>query len=335
MEINETLFAEQFEIEAIERIKKFARLANKMGFIPVLGFSGGKDSQVCYDLCKRAGIEFRAVFNHCFESAETLKFIRENYPEVEWRREVKQGFFANIRENHNCLLPTVEAAYCCEDYKHNRKYIDSASIVGVRRAESAKRAERKVLETKNITTLKKNSETIYSFFDTSCVASGAASEIQLKPIVDWSDDDVWGYIKRHALKINPTYKTNRRVGCVICPKTNFTSNYNALMRWPKLIDCVIWSRGKREDINWIITSEERNCVNDKVYYVCRWLNHSFRPFTAKQEKLCSKVIENYKKQNEQGKCKRKDSPRPGRCVPDNRQAGQVQALVRTGAASGN
>lgn len=60
MQINETLFAEQFEIEAIERIQKFARLADKMGFVPVLGFSGGKDSQVCYDLCKRAGIEFRA-----------------------------------------------------------------------------------------------------------------------------------------------------------------------------------------------------------------------------------------------------------------------------------
>ena len=296
MEINETLFAEQFEIEAIERIQKFARLADKMGFVPVLGFSGGKDSQVCYDLCKRAGIKFRAVFNHCFESAETLKFIRENYPEVEWRREVKQGFFANIRENHNCLLPTVEAAYCCVDYKHNRKYVDSASIVGVRRAESAKRAERKVLETKNKTTLKKNSETIYSFFDTSCVASGAASEIQLKPIVDWSDDDVWGYIKRHGLKINPAYKTTRRVGCVICPKANFTSNYNALMRWPKLIDCVIWSRGGREDIDWIITSEQRDCVNDKAYYVCRWLNHSFRPFTQKQEKLCAEVIEKYKKQ---------------------------------------
>lgn len=88
-----SLFDEQYEIEAIERIRKFASLSQKMGFIPVLGFSGGKDSQVCYDLCKRAGIVFRAVFNHCFESAQTLNFIRTQYPEVEWRREVKQGFF--------------------------------------------------------------------------------------------------------------------------------------------------------------------------------------------------------------------------------------------------
>ncbi len=289
-----TLFAEQFEQEAIERIQKFARLAEKMGFVPVLGFSGGKDSIVCYDLCKRAGIEFRAVFNHCFESAETLKFIREQYPAVEWRREVKQGFFENVRRNHNGMLPTVEFSYCCEDYKHNRKYVDDASIVGVRRAESAKRATRNVLETKNKTTLKKNGQTIGQYFSAQCVSSGAPSEIQLNPIVDWSDEDVWGYIHRYNLPINPAYKTARRVGCIICPKANFTSNYRALMKWPKLIDCVIKARGGREDADWIITADGVDNADNKPYYVCRWLNHSFRPFTDKQEQLCKEVIEKYK-----------------------------------------
>lgn len=287
------LFDKIYEEEAIRRIQKFARLSEMMGYIPVLGFSGGKDSQVCYDLCKRAGIKFRAVFNHCFESAETLKFIRKNYPEIEWRREVKQGFFENISKNHSSLLPTVEFAYCCKDYKHNPKYVDDASIVGVRKAESAKRSKRKVLETKNKSTLKKNSETIHSFFDTSCVASGAASEIQLKPIVDWSDDDVWDYIRRHNLPINPEYKNARRVGCLICPKANFTSNYHALLRYPKLIDCVIKARQKRENIDWVISSDGKDYADNKPLYVCRWLNHSFRPFTKKQTELCRQVIDNY------------------------------------------
>jgi len=293
MEITDTLFTDQIEIEAIERIQKFSRLAEKMGYIPVLGFSGGKDSQVCYDLCKRAGIKFRAVFNHCFESGETLKFIRENYPEVEWRREVKEGFFENISKNHSSILPTVEFAYCCEDYKHNKKYVDDASIVGVRRSESAKRAKRNVLETKNKTTLKRNCGTIYSFFDTSCVASGAASEIQLKPIVDWSDDEVWNYVRRHNLPINPEYKNARRVGCLLCPKANFSSNYRALLRWPKLIDCVIKTRQKREDIDWVITSDGLDFSDNKQLYVCRWLNHSFRPFSKKQKELADVVLAAY------------------------------------------
>lgn len=136
-----TLFDEEFEQEAIERIRKFARLAEKMGFEPVLGFSGGKDSQVVYDLCRRAGIKFTAKFNHCFETNTTMRFIREYYSDVVWRRVVKQGFFENIRINHKGLLPTVEMAFCCADYKHNAHYIDDAVITGVRRAESAKRAK--------------------------------------------------------------------------------------------------------------------------------------------------------------------------------------------------
>lgn len=200
-----TLFDEQFEQEAIERIRKFGRLAEKMGYVPVVGFSGGKDSQVVYDLCKRSGIKIEAKFNHCFETAETMRFIRKYYPDVIWRREVKQGFFENIRKNHNGYLPTSEAAYCCADYKHNAKYVDDASIVGVRRQESQGRMDRKTLETKNKTILKKNKTLINEFFSENCVASGAPSEIQLKPIIDWSKEDVWGYIKRRQLPVNQEY----------------------------------------------------------------------------------------------------------------------------------
>lgn len=281
------------EDEAIERIVRFGLLAKKMGYVPVLGFSGGKDSQVCYDLCKRSGIEFLAVFNHCFESATTLKFIRDFYPDVEWRREVKEGFFENISKNHASMLPTVEKAYCCVDYKHNPAYVDDASIVGVRRAESQKRRKKMVLETKNKTILKRNRETISAYFSTGCVASGATSEIQLKPIVDWTDDEVWGYIERHNLPINPEYRVSRRVGCIICPKANFTSNFDSLMRFPKLIDCVIKAREQRKDYDWIITSDGKDYADNKPLYVCRWLNHSFRPFSKKQEKLCEEVLRRY------------------------------------------
>lgn len=86
------LFAEEIEQTAIERIQKFSKIAKKMGFEVRLGFSGGKDSQVCYDLCKRSGIEFKSYFNHSFESTITLNFIKENYPDVIRRRDYKYGF---------------------------------------------------------------------------------------------------------------------------------------------------------------------------------------------------------------------------------------------------
>lgn len=84
-----TLFQEEIENNAIERIIKFAKIAESLNFKIAVAFSGGKDSQVIYDLCKRSGIPFTAYFNHSFESSTTLQFIREYYPDVIWRRDYK------------------------------------------------------------------------------------------------------------------------------------------------------------------------------------------------------------------------------------------------------
>lgn len=62
------LFTFENERIAIERIQKFERIANAMGFDIYLAFSGGKDSQVIYDLAKRSGIKFKAYYNVAFES---------------------------------------------------------------------------------------------------------------------------------------------------------------------------------------------------------------------------------------------------------------------------
>lgn len=290
-----TLFDEQFEQEAIERIRKFARIAEKMGFDVCVGFSGGKDSQVVLDLVRRSGIQYKAYFNHAFESQTTLQFIRKYYPDVIWRREQKAGWIQNIWQNHNCLLPTTEKAYCCVDYKHNPKQVDACSIVGVRRAESAKRANRKVFETKSKTTQKQNKALFREYFTENCTGSGSPSIIQLKPIVDWSDENVWQYIHTYNLPINPEYQQTNRVGCLICPKANISRNAPALLKYPKLIDCIIYARSKRANVDWMITAENKDYTNNKVEYICRWLNHSFRPFTKKQAELCEKIKENYNK----------------------------------------
>jgi len=298
------LFEKEIEDTAIERIWKFSKIANAMKFDICVSFSGGKDSQVVYDLCKRSGIDFKAYFNHSFESCTTLRFIHKNYPEVICRRDHKFGFIQNIRVNHGGFLPTVQAAYCCNDYKHNPKYVDECSIVGVRKAESARRRNRTAIEIKNKTILKKNKALIDDYFEEHCQSTGTASVIQLKPIIDWTDDDVWNYIHTHGLPINPEYLNGRkRVGCIVCPKANFTNNAARLIKYPKLIDAFILAREKgRCDIDWIITSESKDYSDDKVQYICRWLNHSFMPFTKKQEALYGKVREAYdnmkKKQNE-------------------------------------
>lgn len=287
------LFALEMENTAISRIRKFATIANTLGFEIALGFSGGKDSQVTYDLCKRAGVPFKAYYNVAFESATTKRFIRENYPNVIWRRDHKFGFIENIGKNHQGLLPTVERAYCCADYKHNPKYVDKCSIVGVRKAESAARSSRTAISFKNKTTKKQMAKAVGQYFIENCQSVGTASVIQLLPIVDWTDGDVWDYIHRHNLPINEEYKTTKRVGCIVCPKQNFTHNYKSLLRYPKLIDAFIRAKEKSPRCDWIITSDNIDYSNDKVYYICRWLNRSFRPFSKRQQKEYELVKEAY------------------------------------------
>ena len=290
------LFLEQFEEQAIDRIVRFSKIACKMGFEICLGFSGGKDSQVCYHLCKRAGITFKAYYNHCFESGTTRRFIRENYPDVIYRRVVKEGFVRNIQVNHKGLLPTVQIAYCCNDYKHNYKFVDDCSITGVRKAESYSRRKRTALSLRNKTVLKKNKAFITDYFEEHCQSVGDASIIALKPIVDWSDGDVWEYIKKYDIPINPEYKSSRRIGCIVCPKANFNSNYAALIKYPKLIDSFISAKEKgAPNGSWLITASSEDCREDKCYYICRWLNHSFMPFTKKQWKLYELVKNEYAK----------------------------------------
>ena len=292
------MFEEEFEKQAIDRIRRFAKLAKSMGFEVCLGFSGGKDSQVTYDLCKRSGIEFKAFFNHSFESSTTMHFIKEHYPEVKWRREHHAGFIENIWKYHGGMLPDTRHAYCCYNYKHNPKYVDDASILGVRKAESAKRAKHTVLGIKNKTTLKKNKTKINEYFYEHCQNLGATSTILLLPIVDWTEEDVWTYIKHHNLPVNPEYSVGgaRRVGCVICPKASFNRNAIELMKHPKLIDAFIRAREKgREGQDWTITGDGMDYTNNKPYYICRWLNHSFMPFTARQFNIYQQVREQYDK----------------------------------------
>lgn len=297
------VFLEEMEETAIDRIRRFAQLAEKMGLEVRLGFSGGKDSQVVYDLMKRAGVEFSSYYNHCFESNVTRQFIREHYPDVKYRRVVKEGFVRNIAKNHNGFLPTVRHAYCCEDYKHNRHAVDPCSVVGVRRSESRARSQRTTLELKNKTTLKKNKALVDEYFTENCQSVGTASVIQLKPIIDWKDEDVWQYIHTHSLPVNPEYKAGaKRVGCIVCPKSDMNTNVRGLMKYPKLVDAFIRARESSPNCDWIISTEKKDYSDNKVEYICRWLNHSFVPFSKRQRENFERFLEKYKSmKNEEGK----------------------------------
>jgi phosphoadenosine phosphosulfate reductase len=55
----------------------------------------------------------------------------------------------------------------------------------------------------------------------------------VNPIVDWSDEDVWEFIRDAKVPMNPQYKEGQcRVGCIGCPMAGTSGREAEFLRWP-------------------------------------------------------------------------------------------------------
>jgi len=176
------------EQEAIEFIREHEP---EEGYF--LGFSGGKDSVVLYDLTEKAGVKFQAYYSATgIDAPEVVKFIREHYPHVIHKRP-KESFFAMILKNG---YPNKWRRWCCDKLKKEpTKHIPLAHrLMGIRSEESTKRAHRG-----RISQLTKNN-------------------IHYKPIFSWKEWEIWDYIDNNNLSYCSLYDEGfSRLGCVVCP----------------------------------------------------------------------------------------------------------------------
>jgi phosphoadenosine phosphosulfate reductase len=284
--IHRGLFDEVFEHEAIENIRKFVRIAKAENLIVELGFSGGKDSIVCYSLCKRAGIPFIPVFNYAFESPEVIAFIRKNYPDV-IIREKEKSYFQLIREKK--FLPTKEKRYCCTYFKENGT---SAIILGVRRQESAGRKKRNLFGVKS----KRNQKKYIDVFHENCTELGKGNPIELRPILYWSEAEVWQYIKKNDLPYPALYdEGRRRCGCMLCPLATLKGNMYYIKKYPNLLPSFVRNVAEKlSGIDFIHKSTKENMLNNPSKYVLYWLSASFRP-SKKDRQLIDEYLKNHAK----------------------------------------
>lgn len=203
-----------------EVLIKAARLAERYSEKPIfLAFSGGKDSQVCYHLLSGVGIPFEAYYSATtIDPPEVVRFIRTSYPEVKFITP-KISFWKLCEKKR--MLPTMRIRFCCSSLKeiHGEGRV---VVTGVRRAESAKRAKRMEMSTKNKTGTSTDM-TIDEFTrDKETQAEchmGQREKIVVNPILDWTEEDVWTYLNE-IVKVPhcSVYDTGReRVGCLFCP----------------------------------------------------------------------------------------------------------------------
>jgi phosphoadenosine phosphosulfate reductase len=195
--------------KAVERFKAFEAQAiamNPAGYH--VAFSGGKDSIVIKDLFLKSGCKGSLHFNlTTVDPPELTQYIKQQHPDVIWHRPAKTMFKLWVEK---MMPPTRMVRYCCEVLKEGGGK-NSFVVTGVRWAESLKRSKRKMTE----------------------VCFKDSRKRYLNPIIEWSDADVWQYIRENKLPYCCLYDEGfKRIGCVGCPMAG-KQRIAEFKRWPR------------------------------------------------------------------------------------------------------
>lgn len=195
---------------AIARLKEFEPLE---GYY--LAFSGGKDSIVIYDLTIKAGIKFDAHYSQGgIDPPELVQFIRKQYLQVIFDRP-EMSIWKGVMIHG---MPRRQSRWCCELIKEQHgggRYV----LTGIRWQESSRRRARRMVE----------------------VCRTDKTKIFVHPIIDWTTQDVWEYIKGNNLPYCSLYDEGfKRLGCVLCPMQTAKQTQIELQRFSKLAEA--WKR---------------------------------------------------------------------------------------------
>lgn len=231
------------EQQAIERLIEASRTSERFYNAPlIVTTSGGKDSSVCVALAFKAGIDFELMHNHTTADApETVRFIRSEFKRFEdmgfpseWLN-INYPVYKGVRCSMWSLIPqkmyppTRIQRYCCTVLKERGgagRYITT----GVRWAESTKRkANRGIYEGGRDLILNNDNDDRRQLYETCSLKHKAVCN----PIIDWTDDDVWDYIRAEHIPVNPLYDCGfSRVGCIGCPMAGRKGREREFAQWP-------------------------------------------------------------------------------------------------------
>jgi phosphoadenosine phosphosulfate reductase len=264
---------------SIDLIRKFEQLALKYderGFW--VAFSGGKDSQVILELTKIAGVKYHAEMQvTTVDPPELMKFVRKYYPDVKLNRP-KINMYDLIRKKKS--LPLIGRRFCCY-YLKELSGANTVTLIGIRAAESVKRAKRNEVEISG----HKFSGTLDQFnnyreTNVSCVKG--KDKILVSPILKWTDKDVWDFIHEKGLPYCELYNEQRRIGCMFCPMSRPKQKIRELEKYPGVV------RAFKKAIQYLIDNNNygntNNLTADEIFEI--WItNKSFKSINRNQLEL--------------------------------------------------
>lgn len=230
--------------QSLQLIKEFEPVAlarNPRGYI--VGYSGGKDSDVLVSLFRRAGVKFMVMHNHTtIDAPETVYYIRKKF--AKW---TEQGIPCKIYYPdqsfwrlclHKKFLPMRNIRFCCSSLKERDipELKFAVHSFGVRKAESSRRAKfRDSIEMRDHANYSDNQR--FHFDNTDEVKQTDAcftkNYLFVNPLAYWADNYLWEYIRAEKIEINPLYEQGFcRVGCIGCPMAG-KRRIEEFKRWPQ------------------------------------------------------------------------------------------------------
>ena len=275
--------------EAIQFIRNAEKLALRMderGFH--VAFSGGKDSQVLLALVEMAGVKYHAEMQvTSVDSPNLMRFVRKHYPQVKLNLP-KRNMRKLILDKG--MLPTRNARFCCSELKEQAG-VGCCTCIGIRKAESVKRAKRHPIEVigqrigYDIVDGELHEQNNWGgqLFDNEqsvnvyCV--GGKDKVVISPIFEWTDNDVWEFIHKHKLPYCDLYdKGFHRIGCLFCPMALPREKARELRMFPKFAERV-YIRAIRD-----LMQEGKYEVFDTPEQVFQWWisDKSVKEFLARQ-----------------------------------------------------
>jgi phosphoadenosine phosphosulfate reductase len=172
-------------------------------------FSGGKDSIVIKRLAEMAGVAVEWHYSvTTIDPPELTAYIKRHHPDVS--RDKPPRTFVQLIGTKG--LPTRLMRWCCEQLKESRADKGRRLILGVRAAESPRRAA--------------NWQTFTFHRKT--------KEYAVCPILHWKDGDVWAFIHEQGLPYCELYDQGyKRLGCIGCPMSRGL-RVTDFARWPAI-----------------------------------------------------------------------------------------------------
>lgn len=247
-------------LKSIELLKKAEKLALTYDSVDGfwLGMSFGKDSQALFHIAQLANVKFKARFSPTsVDPPEVIKFGRKYYPEVEFLP-IEQSIYQEFIERK--CLPSMKIRWCCNVFKEN-KAPNKVTLVGVRHAESSRRARRNSVEVSNhkfsgnidefsqwsetakakkIRAAKNKAKKLHQLDQwdehkeqmVNCI--NGKDQIIISPIIEWTDNDVWEFLN-NVVRVPHCElydKGRHRIGCIMCPMASIKNTLRDIKEYP-------------------------------------------------------------------------------------------------------